>query len=187
MRVNCKQLYTESLGCNIASDSASLKSSQPQIRANRVVFLPHYPDSLVNYPFVLLTANSDIRITIRIGIYPKYLVNLYFCTIDLSFGIANLSFRIDSVKFGYTTGILGSDPTSGNMRPPQWKLGLTPTVEISNLLTNHPRSGNYERKITWQRLAKELPTKVTQSFQYTLQKVRKQCLTCTWESRIHVS
>ena len=67
MRVNCKQLYTESIGCNIASDSASVKSSQSQICANHVVFLPHYPDSLVNYPFLPLTANSDIRITTRIG------------------------------------------------------------------------------------------------------------------------
>ena len=127
MRVNCKQLYTESIGCNIASDSASVKSSQSQIHANHVVFKPHYPKFLVNYPFVPLTANSDIRITTRIGIYTKYPVNLYFCTIDLYFGIANLPFRIDSVKFGYTTGILGSTPTSGNMEPPQWKLGVDPT------------------------------------------------------------
>jgi len=143
MRVNCKQLYTESLGCNIASDSASVKLSQSQIHANHVVFQPHYPDSLVNYPFVQLTANSDIRITTRIGIYTKYPVNLYFRTIDISFGIANLSFRIDSGKFGYTTGISDSTPSSGNKDIPlQWKLGLTPPVEISNLLTNHPRSGN---------------------------------------------
>ena len=143
MRVNCKQLYTESLGCNIASDSASFKLSQSQIHANHVVFKPHYPKFLVNYPFVSLTANLDIRITTRIGIYTKYPVNLYFRTIDLSFGIANLSFRIDSGKFGYTTGILGSTPSSGNKDIPlQWKLGLTPPVEISNLLTNHPRSGN---------------------------------------------
>ena len=130
MRVNCKQLYTESIGCNIASDSASLESSQSQIHANHVVILPHYPDSLVNYPFVPLTANSDIRITTRIGIYTKYLVNLYFRTIDLYFGIANLSFRIDSVKFGYTTGISDSHPH-------QWKYE-TPTVEIRV----DPRSGN---------------------------------------------
>ena len=124
MRVNCKQLYTESLGCNIASDSASVKSSQSQIHANQYVFLPHYPKYPVNYPFVPLTANSDIRITTRIGIYPKKPCQLYFCTIDLPFGIANLPFRIDSGKFGYTTGILGSTPTSGNKEPP--------TVEIKS-------------------------------------------------------
>ena len=130
MRVNCKQLYTESIGCNISSDSASVKLSQSQIYANRVVFQQHYPDSLVNYPFVPLTANSDIRITTRIGTYTKYLVNLYFRIIDLPFGIANLPFRIDSGKFGYTTGILGSNPH-------QWKYE-TPTVEIRV----DPTSGN---------------------------------------------
>ena len=103
MRVNREQLYTESLGCNIASDSASLESSQSQIHANHVVFKPHYP---------------------------KYLVNLYFRIIDLPFGIANLPFRIDSGKFVYTTGILGSDPH-------QWKYE-TPTVEIRV----DPTSGN---------------------------------------------
>jgi hypothetical protein len=127
MRVNCKQLYTESLGCNIASDSASLKSSQSNIRANHVVILPHYTKFLVNYPFVPLTEHSDIRITIRIGIYTKYPVNLYFCTIDLPFGIANLPFRIDSGKFGYATGILGSTPSSGNKEYLlQWKLRVDP-------------------------------------------------------------
>ena len=100
MRVNCKQLYTESLGCNIASDSANVESSQSQIHANHIVNLPHYP---------------------------KYSVNLYFRIIDLSFGIANLSFRIDSGKFGYTTGILGSTPSSGNKEYPlQWKLRVDP-------------------------------------------------------------
>ena len=102
-----------------------------------------YPKFLVNYPFVSLTANLDIRITTRIGIYTKYPVNLYFRTIDLSFGIANLPFCIDSGKFGYTTGILGSTPSSGNKEYPlQWKLRVdprsgnmvmirqTPTVEI---------------------------------------------------------
>ena len=127
MRVNRKQLYTESLGCNIASDSTSGESSQSQIHTNQYVILPHYPKFLVNYPFVPLTANSDIRITTRIGTYPKYPVNLYFRIIDLSFGIANLSFRIDSGKFGYTTGILGSTPSSGNKEYPlQWKLRVDP-------------------------------------------------------------
>ena len=113
MRVNRKQLYTESLGCNTASDSASVKLSQSQIHANHVVFKPHYPKFLVNYPFVPLTANLDIRITIRIGIYTKYPVNL--------------SFRIDSGKFGYTTGISGSTPSSGNKEYPlQWKLRVDP-------------------------------------------------------------
>ena len=127
MRVNCKQLYTESLGCNNASDSASVKSSQSQIHANHVVNLPHYPNSLVNYPFVPLTEHSDIRITTRIGIYPKKPCQLYFRIIDLSFGIANLPFRIDSGKFGYTTGILGSTPSSGNKEYPlQWKLRVDP-------------------------------------------------------------
>ena len=90
-----------------------------------------------------LTEHSDIRIITRIGTYTKYLVNLYFRIIDLSFGITNLPFRIDSGKFGYTTGILGSTPSSGNKEYPlQWKLRVdprsgnmvmirqTPTVEI---------------------------------------------------------
>jgi len=79
---------------------------------------------------VPLTANSDIRITTRIGTYTKYLVNLYFRIIDLPFGIANLPFRIDSGKFGYTTGISDSNPH-------QWKYE-TPTVEIRV----DPTSGN---------------------------------------------
>ena len=92
-----------------------------------VVNLPHYPKFLVNYSFVPLTANLDIRITTRIGIYPKNPCQLYFRTIDLSFGIANLPFRIDSGKFGYTTGILGSTPSSGNKEYPlQWKLRVDP-------------------------------------------------------------
>ena len=127
MRVNRKQLYTESIGCNIASDSASSKSSQSQIHTNHVVILPHYPDSLVNYPFVPLTAHSDIRITTRIGIYTKNPCQLSSRTIDLYFSIANLSVRIDSVKFGYTTGISGSTPSSGNMEPPPVEIRVDPT------------------------------------------------------------
>ena len=127
MRVNCLQLYTESLGCNIASDSASVKSSQSQIHANHVVNLPHYTDSLVNYPFVPLTEHSDTRITTRIGTCPKNPCQLSFRTIDLSFGIANLSFRIDSGKFGYTTGISDSDPSSGNKEPPTVEIRVDPT------------------------------------------------------------
>ena len=128
MRVNREQLYTESVGCKIASDSASAKSSQSQIYANRVVFKPHYPDSLVNYTFEILTAHSDIRITTRIGIYTKKPCQLSLRTIDLSFGIANLPVRIDSVKFGYTTGISGSTPSSGNKEYPlQWKLRVDPS------------------------------------------------------------
>ena len=74
------------------------ESSEKHLRI--VVFQPHYSDSPVN---------------------------LYFCTIDLSFSIANLPFRIDSVKFGYTTGILGSTPSSGNKEYPlQWKLRVDP-------------------------------------------------------------
>jgi len=100
------------LSDSLSSVNRIHESSEKYLRI--VVILPHYPDSLVNYPFVPLTANSDIRITTRIGIYTKYPVNLSFRIIDLSFGIANLSFRIDSGKFGYTTGILGSTPSSGN-------------------------------------------------------------------------
>jgi len=116
------------LSDSLSSVNQIHESSEKYLRI--VVIQQHYPDSLVNYPFLPLTANLDIRITIRIGIYPKYLVNLSFCTIDLSFGIANLSFRIDSGKFGYTTGILGSHPH-------QWKYE-TPTVEIRV----DPTSGN---------------------------------------------
>ena len=106
------------------------KSESSKYLLRIVVFKPHYPKYPVNYPFSPLTAHSDIRITTRIGIYTKYLVNLYFRTIDLSFGIANLSFRIDSGKFGYATGILGSTPPVEIWNPLQWKLGLTPAVEI---------------------------------------------------------
>lgn len=101
------------------------ESSEKYLRI--VVIQQHYPDSLVNYTFVPLTANSDIRITTRIGIYPKNPCQLSLSTIDLSFGIANLSFRIDSVKFGYATGILGSTPSSGNMRPPPVEIRVDPT------------------------------------------------------------
>jgi len=114
------------LSDSLSSVNRIHESSEKYLRI--VVFQPHYPDSLVNYPFVPLTANLDIRITTRIGIYTKYPVNLYFRTIDLSFGIANLSFRIDSGKFGYTTGISGSTPSSGNKEYPlQWKLRVDPS------------------------------------------------------------
>lgn len=168
MRVNRKQLYTESIGCNIASDSASPKSSQPQTYANQYVFLPHYPDTLVNYPFEILTALSYYRITTRIGIYTKNPCQLSLRTIDLSFGIQNqyesvvtypkelstypfecLTANSDSESLTFVSVAKKSHPmtpSSGNMEPLQWKLGLTPPVEISNLLTNHPRSGNTERK-----------------------------------------
>ena len=116
------------LSDSLSSVNRIHESSEKYLRI--VVFQPHYPDSLVNYPFVPLTANLDIRITTRIGIYTKYPVNLYFRTIDLYFGIANLSFRIDSGKFGYTTGISDSHPH-------QWKYE-TPTVEIRV----DPTSGN---------------------------------------------
>ena len=113
------------LSDSLSSVNRIHESSEKYLRI--VVFQPHYPDSLVNYPFVPLTANLDIRITTRIGIYTKYPVNLYFRTIDLSFGIANLPFCIDSGKFGYTTGILGSTPSSGNKEYPlQWKLRVDP-------------------------------------------------------------
>jgi len=79
-----------------------------------------------------------LRIVVILSHYPKYPVNLYFCTIDLSFGIANLPFRIDSGKFGYTSGILGSTPSSGNMEYPlQWKLRVDPS------------SGNMEYPLQW--------------------------------------
>ena len=70
-----------------------------------------------------VSSTNLLRIVVNKSHYPKFPVNLYFCTIDLLFGIVNLSFRIDSGKFGYTTGILGSTPSSGNM-------DLTPPVEI---------------------------------------------------------
>lgn len=65
-----------------------------------------------------------LRIVVNLPHYPKYPVNLYFRTIDLSFGIANLSVRIDSGKFGYVTEILASDPPTVEIK------GLPPTVEI---------------------------------------------------------
>jgi hypothetical protein len=73
------------------------------------------------------SSEKYLRIVVIQQHYPKYPVNLYFRTIDLPFGIANLSFRIDSGKFGYTTGILGSTPSSGNKEYPlQWKLRVDP-------------------------------------------------------------
>jgi hypothetical protein len=116
------------LSDSLSSVNRIHESSKKYLRI--VVIQQHYPKFLVNYPFVPLTANLDIRITTRIGIYTKYPVNLSFRTIDLSFGIANLPFRIDSDKFGYTTGISDSHPH-------QWKYE-TPTVEIRV----DPTSGN---------------------------------------------
>jgi hypothetical protein len=107
-----------------------------QFMYNRL-FLSGMTDSVMRLSDSLSSVNQIhesskylLRIVVFQQHYTKYLVNLSFRTIDLYFGIANLPFRIDSVKFGYTTGILGSTPSSGNMRPPQWKLGLTPPVEI---------------------------------------------------------
>ena len=145
MRVNRKQLYTESLGCNIASDSASVESSQSQIRANHYVILPHYTKFLVNYTFVPLTEHSDIRITIRIGIYPKNPCQLSLRTIDLSFGIQNqyesvvtYPKELSTYPFASLTAISDSEsltkvnfgrltPSSGNKEYPlQWKLRVDP-------------------------------------------------------------
>ena len=74
------------------------------------------------------SSKKYLRIVVILPHYPKYLVNLSFRTIDLPFGIANLPFCIDSGKFGYTTGILGSTPSSGNKEYPlQWKLRVDPS------------------------------------------------------------
>jgi hypothetical protein len=81
-------------------------------------------DSLSSVNRIHESSEKYLRIVVIQQHYTKYPVNLSFCTIDLPFGIANLSFRIDSVKFGYTTGILGSTPSSGNKEPP--------TVEIKS-------------------------------------------------------
>jgi hypothetical protein len=84
-------------------------------------------DSLSSVNRIHESSEKYLRIVVIQQHYTKYLVNLSFRTIDLSFGIANLPFRIDSVKFGYTTGILGSTPSSGNKEyPPQWKLRVDP-------------------------------------------------------------
>ena len=73
------------------------------------------------------SSEKYLRIVVIQQHYTKYLVNLYFCTIDLPFGIAKLPFRIDSVKFGYTTGILGSTPSSGNKEPPPVEIRVDPS------------------------------------------------------------
>jgi hypothetical protein len=84
-------------------------------------------DSLSSVNRIHESSKKYLRIVVIQQHYTKYPVNLYFCIIDLSFGIANLSFRIDSGKFGYTTGILGSTPSSGNKEYPlQWKLRVDP-------------------------------------------------------------
>ena len=114
------------LSDSLSFDNRIHESSKYLLRI--VVFLPHYPDFLVNYTFEILTAHSDIRIATRIGIYTKKPCQLSLRTIDLPFGIENLPFRIDSGKFGYTTGILGSTPSSGNKEYPlQWKLRVDPS------------------------------------------------------------
>lgn len=115
-----------------------------------VVILPHYPDSLVNYTFVPLTAHSDIRITTRIGIYPKKPCQLSLRTIDLPFGIQNqyesvatypkelstypfasLTAISDSESLTFVSVAKKSHPLQWKYGSPhQWKLGLTPPVEI---------------------------------------------------------
>jgi hypothetical protein len=128
MRVNCKQLYTESIGCHIASDSASYKSSQSQIHANQYVFLPHYPDSLVNYPFAPLTANSDIRITTRIG----SLERIKNESRKPNESGTNREMRTNHERIRKTERIMNcdifaTDPSSGNKEYPlQWKLRVDP-------------------------------------------------------------
>ena len=158
MRVNRKQLYTESIGCTIASDSASVKSSQSQIHTNHVVILPHYPDSLVNYTFEILTAHSDIRITTRIGIYTKKPCQLSLRTIDLPFGIQNqyesvatYPKELSTYPFASLTAISDSEsltfvsvakkshtltPSSGNMEPPPVEIRVVQRTGVD------PSSGN---------------------------------------------
>jgi hypothetical protein len=111
-----------------------------------VVNLPHYPDSLVNYTFVPLTAHSYTRITTRIGIYTKKPCQLSLRTIDLSFGIQNqyesvvtYPKELSTYPFASLTAISDSEsltkvnfgrltPSSGNKEYPlQWKLRVDPS------------------------------------------------------------
>lgn len=117
-----------------------------------VVFQQHYPDSLVNYTYEILTALSYYRITTRIGIYPKNPCQLSLRTIDLSFGIQNqyesvvtYPKELSTYPKEYLTAISNSEsltfvsvakkshpltPSSGNMSHPSSGNYEPPTVEI---------------------------------------------------------
>ena len=144
------------LSDSLSSVNRIHESSEKYLRI--VVFQPHYPDSLVNYPFVPLTEHSDIRIITRIGIYPKNPCQLSLRTIDLSFSIQNqyesvatYPKKLSTSTFTHLTAHSDSEsltfvqatPSSGNKDIPlQWKLRVdprsgnmvmirqTPTVEI---------------------------------------------------------
>ena len=123
-----------------STDSSTVNLCQGESCYESLYFSHTIPNSLSTYTKVLLTAFLYYRITIRIGMYTKYPVNLSFCTIDLSFGIANLPFRIDSGKFGYTTGILGSTPPVEIKTPLQWKYESPPQWTLGLTLLANPET-----------------------------------------------
>ena len=91
------------------------------------------------------SSEKYLRIVVILPHYPKYPVNLYFCIIDIPFGIANLSVRIDSGKFVYATGISGSTPQWTYESPPQWKYESPPQWKLgfdSGDESVYPYSGN---------------------------------------------
>ena len=129
------------LGESMRFVNQKIESSKYLLRI--VVILSHYPNSLVNYPFVPLTAHLYYRITTRIGIYTKKPCQLSSRTINLSFGIQN---QYESVvtypkelsiyPFASLTAISDSEsltfiqdpPSSGNKEYPlQWKLRVDPS------------------------------------------------------------
>ena len=92
-----------------------------------------------------VSSTNLLRIVVNKSHYTKFLVNLYFCTIDDNFDsirivneerirnkerIMNLE-RIRNKERIRNTRKFGLTPSSGNIDVPlQWKLGLTPPVEI---------------------------------------------------------
>jgi len=93
-----------------------------------VVNLPHYPDSLVNYPFVPLTAHLDMRITTRIG----SLERIKNESRKPNESGTNREMRTNHERIMKTERIMNcdifaTDPSSGNMEYPlQWKLRVDP-------------------------------------------------------------
>jgi len=107
------------------------ESSKKYLRI--VVNLPHYPKYPVNYPFVPLTANLDMRITTRIG----SLERIKNESRKSNESGTNREMRTNQERIRKTERIMNCDIFATD--PPQWKLRVYP---LQWKLRVDPHSGN---------------------------------------------
>jgi len=115
------------LSDSLSSVNRIYESSEKHLRI--VVILPHYTKFLVNYPFVPLTANLDMRITTRIG----SLERIKNESRKPNESGTNREMRTNHERIRKTERIMNcdifaTDPPQWKLRvyPPQWKLRVDP-------------------------------------------------------------